>query len=440
MFIGHIDWPILTQSFDARRNGDHTLQTSLARLMTQLGCAAIAFLAVSLGFDQRAHAQSCDIGSCPAVKVYGDGEDAICRAWATEAVGQQLENEQRSCGETSDDWHLDIKRHYRICLGLSPLDREQFSENRRKRMESCRTVPKKTETKSTNDDGVANSQGQTPEWDEYCRKSYMVDALKVARTAKEWKCADIDPEFHLSKQRHYDFCVREAPNGAGDYPLHDLIGERQEKIKTCQQKAAVKKPISREVMIRRRACSKYSDIFLNAMLENTRLNCDFSGDDWHTNWNKHYLNCTTLDRSKRLRAINDRQAELRSCRAKVFPEHQLNTDSDASDKDTAEKSKPSEAVRKACDVYAKEASAHQAANTQLNCGLSGPLWTIKEETHFEACVSGRADYAFRSNMSRDSKLRQCTDVRLCQNPTRAKTQYCQDLTGLVPPGSTSTQE
>jgi len=410
-----------------------------------------AVCAAASGVNQ-ARAQSCDVNACPAVKVYGDSLAAKCRAWATQAVGQQLENEQRSCGFSGDDWHLDIKLHYRICGGLSDLDREQFSDSRAEMLVECRAAPKKrapqkSKAKPSTDPASAAASdaepkaatpGKVPEWDEYCRKSYMVDALKVARTAKDWKCSGADPELHLSKQRHYDFCVKEAPNGAGDYPLHDLIGERQEKIKECKSAAAVKKPIDRKVMMRRRACSKFADIFLNAQLENDRLKCAYSGDDWHTNWNKHYRGCSDLKRANRLRLINDRQADMRTCRAKVFPKGQLEADDPDLKPDTSDKKGrggATDKVRKACDAYAKDAVAHEAANQQLGCGFSGSLWTLKEATHLDACMSSRADYAFKSNMSRDAKLRQCTAVRLCKDPARAKSLFCQDLTGLVPPGA-----
>lgn len=400
---------------------------------------------VSSGASE-ALAQACSVDQCPAVKVYGDDEAAICRAWATEAVGQQLENEQGSCGETGDDWHFDIKRHFRICKGLSQLDREQFSETRRKRMAACRETPVKKDAAAPadgkSDNKVAEqtpkkADGKPPEWDEYCRKSYMVDALRVARTAKEWNCADADPELHQSRERHYNFCIREAPNGASDYPLHDLIGDRQEKIEACKQKSAAKKEITREVRIRRRACSRFSDILLNATLENERLKCEYSGDDWHTNWNAHYRSCTGLERLKRLKLIYDRQATMRTCRAKIFPKGQLEADDPNIKPDVtgSDKGGATEAVRKACDAYAKEAVAHQAANQQLGCGFSGDLWDLKEANHLKACVASRADFAFKSNMSRDAKLRQCTAVRLCQDPTRATTLFCQDLTGLVPPGA-----
>ena len=402
------------------------------------GVAVAGFVSVT-----PAMGQTCDVSACPAVKVYGTDEAAVCRAWATDAVGQHLENEQRSCGFEGEDWHFDIKLHFRICGGLSQLDRDQFSEARAKKLVECRTSPKTqrkdaapTKTESSTADSA--KAGKAPEWDEYCRKSYMVDALKVARSAADWNCVHVDPELHLKKQRHYDFCVKEAPNGAGDYPLHDLIGDRQEKIKSCQQKAAVKKPIDRAVMMRRRACSRFSDIYLNATLENERLKCGFSGDDWHTNWNAHYRGCTGLARSERLRLLNDRQSQMRSCRAKIFPKGQLEGDdlSGKSDgKSDAGRGGPSDAVRKACNVYAKDAVAHEAANQQLNCGFSGDLWTLNETKHFNECISSNADYAFRSNMSRDAKLRQCTSARLCKDPTRAKTLFCQDLTGLVPPKS-----
>lgn len=386
-----------------------------------------------------AGAQSCDTNTCPAVKVYGDSQAAVCRAWATQAVGQQLENEQRACGYKGEDWHLDIKLHFRICGGLSQLDREQYSEARAKKLEECRTAPQKAEPSSNaNDEPKAAQPGKVPEWDEYCRKSYMLDALKVARDAKDWNCTNVDPELHLSKQRHYDFCVKEAPKGAGDYPLHDLIGERQEKIKKCQQDAAVKKPIDPSVMKRRRACSKFADIFLNAKLENDRLECGKSGADWHTNWNKHYHDCTTLKLSDRLKLINDRQTDLSSCRSKVFPKGQLEADDPNVEPETdGQKGSGdvSEGVRKACSTYAKDAVAHQAANEQLGCGFSGSLWSLKEAKHLDDCISNRADFAFQSNMSRDAKLRQCTAVRLCKDPSRAKTLFCQDLTGLIPPNA-----
>lgn len=413
-------------------------------------CAFVISIGTVLTGLQPAVAQSCDVNACPAVKVYGDSEAAKCRAWATQAVGQQLENEQRSCGFTSDDWHLDIKLHYRICGGLSDLDREQFSKARAEMLVECRAAPKKRapqksqKENSSTDSASAGAEpkpatpGKVPEWDEYCRKSYMVDALKVSRTAKDWKCSDADPELHLSQQRHYDFCVKEAPNGAGDYPLHDLIGERQEKIKQCQEAAAVKKPINREVRMRRRACSKFSDIFLNAQLENDRLQCAYSGDDWHTNWNKHYRSCANLKLAERLRLINDRQKDLRTCRAKVFPKGQLEADDPDVKPDTTGtngRGDATERVRKACSSYAKDAAAHEAANQQLGCGFSGALWTINEATHLDACLASRADYASKSNMSRDAKLRQCTAVRLCKDPARAKSLFCQDLTGLVPPNA-----
>lgn len=381
----------------------------------------------------RAWAQVCDAGSCPAVKVYGEGEDARCRAWATEAIGQQLENEQLKCGFAGADWHYDIKLHFRICGGLRQLDRDQFAASRRDKLKSCRERPAGDAEPDKADTETEAKIKATPEWDEYCRKSYMVDALKIARTANDWKCTDADPELHLSQQRHYDFCIREAPKGAGDYPLHDLIGDRQEKIQQCQQKQAVKKPIDREVRVRRRACSKFADIFLNAHLENARLKCGNSGDDWHNNWNLHYRNCSELDRSERLTLIHNRQTEMTDCRSKIFPKEQHETD-DSADSDA--KVSPDDAtddVRAACETYAKDAVAHQAANQQLNCGFSGPLWDISDKTHFETCIVSRADYAFRSNLARDAKLRQCTSARLCQNPTRARTLYCQDLTGLVPP-------
>ncbi len=405
--------------------------------LQQLSVALFVVVATASANYSAAYAQSCDASACPAVKVYGESKAAICRAWATEAVGQQLENEQRSCGNTGEDWHFDIKLHYRICGGLSQLDREQFSKARADLLKQCRAVPKRASTKTDAKPKKAKV-GKVPEWDEYCRKSYMVDSLKVARTAKEWNCTSVDPQLHLSKQRHYDFCVKEAPKGAGDYPLHDLLGDRQEKIQSCQQAAAVKKPIDRKVMMRRRACSKFSDIFLNAKLENDRLNCAYSGDDWHTNWNKHYRGCTSLKLSDRLRLINDRQAEMRACRAKVFPKGQLGSDDpDLAPDATGEngRGRSTEKVRKACDAYAKDSVAHEAANQQLNCGFKGPLWSLKETVHFNACVSSRADYAFKSNMARDAKLRQCTAVRLCKDPTRAKTLFCQDLTGLVPPNA-----
>lgn len=393
-----------------------------------------------------AFSQTCTADQCPAVKVYGSDEAAICRAWATEAVGQQLENEQSSCGETGDNWHFDIKLHFRICKGLSPLDREQFAETRRKKMVSCRQTPKKTGASSPSNpstdapaakEETVKTDGKPPEWDEYCRKSYMIDALKVARTAKDWNCTDADPELHQRREQHYNFCVREAPNGAGDYPLHDLIGERQEKIEACKQKSANKKEITREVRVRRRACSRFADIFLNAKLENDRLKCAYQGDDWHTNWNAHYRSCTGLERSDRLKRINDRQSAMRDCRGKIFPEGQLAADDPNVKPDIKDEGRggPSEAVRKACDAYAKEAVAHQAANQQLGCGFSGDLWALKEAVHFNSCTTSRADFAFKSNMARDAKLRQCTAVRLCQDPTRATTLFCQDLTGLVPPGA-----
>lgn len=398
-------------------------------------------IAATIGFvistDTGALAQSCDVGTCPAVKVYGDSPEARCRAWATEAVGQQLENEQRSCGNTGDDWHFDIKLHYRICLGLSQLDREQFSKARADLLGECRKGPKRASDDAKNQDAPPKKAqaGKVPEWDEYCRKSYMVDALKVARTAKAWDCTNADPQLHLSKQRHYDFCVKEAPKGAGDYPLHDLIGDRQEKIQNCQQSAAVKKPITREIRVRRRACSKFADIFLNATLENKRMKCDYTGDDWHTNWNKYYRGCTDLALSDRLAKINDRQSKMSNCRAKIFPKGQLEADDPNVKPELSGEGKggPSEAMRNACETYAKDAVAHEAANQQLNCGFSGSLWTLKEASHFDTCVTSRADYGFRSNLARDAKLRQCTAARLCKDPTRAKTLFCQDLTGLVPP-------
>lgn len=401
-------------------------------------CSGLAVFLAALAVSSPVEAQLCDTASCPAVKVYGDSEAAICRAWATEAVGQQLENEQRSCGQDSDDWHFDIKRHYRICLGLSQLDREQFAEGRRRSLRECRVTPKttpKTPDKKTDTEPKAQESGKAPEWDEYCRKSYMVDALKVARSARDWNCTHVDNELHLSKQRHYDFCVKEAPGGAGDYPLHDMIGDRQEKIQKCQQSAAVKKPIDRKIMMRRRACSKFADIFLNATLENKRLDCKFSGDDWHDNWNAHYRSCTGLERSKRLRLIHNRQAKMSACRAKIFPKGQL--EADDPDVKPDQPGKTSEAVRKACDAYAKDAVAHAAANQQLGCGFEGPLWNLSESKHVNACISERADFAFRSHLARDAKLRQCTSVRLCKDPTRAKTLFCQDLTGLVPPKAQS---
>ncbi len=395
--------------------------------------ASVGAIAVSKGVV----GQSCDVSACPAIKVYGDSEAAKCRAWATQAVGQQLENEQRSCGYSGDDWHLDIKLHFRVCGGLSDLDREQFSEARAEMLAKCRSSPKRASNNPDAEPKAAKS-GKVPEWDEYCRKSYMVDALKVARLARDWKCTNIDPELHLSKQRHYDFCIKKAPKGAGDYPLHDLIGDRQEKIKQCQQAAAVKKPIDPKVTKRRRACSKFADIFLNAKLENDRLKCAYSGDDWHTNWNKHYRDCTDLKLTDRLRLIHDRQAEMSSCRSKVFPKGQLEADDPDLKPDTSgdnDTGGATEKVRSACDAYAKDAVAHEAANKQLSCGFSGPLWTLKEATHLDACMSSRADYAFKSNMSRDAKLRQCTAVRLCKDPSRAKSLFCQDLTGLVPPNA-----
>ncbi len=391
----------------------------------------VSFAAASV-FGAGAQSQSCDTDSCPAVKVYGEGVDAICRAWATEAVGQQLENEQRSCGESSDDWHFDIKRHFRTCRGLNQTDRDEYSEARANKLRDCRQSPPVAQAKPK-----AGSDAKTPEWDEYCRKSYMVDAMRMARRAKDTGCTKVDPELHQSKERHYSFCVREAPGGAGDYPLHDLIGDRQEKIEECAAKAVVKTPPTREMNSRRRACSRFADIFLNAMLENERLGCEMSGDDWHTKWNTHYTKCADLKRSDRLRLITARQSELKSCRAKVFPKGQLESDDpdDAPDAKISGK-EPSKQLRAACTAYAKDAIAHQAANQQLGCGFSGPLWNIKEITHFNACTSQRADYAFRSNMSRDAKLRQCTAVRLCRDEKRSETLYCKDLTGNVAPAKT----
>ena len=407
---------------------------SRARFLTILSAAALLF-------SMPANAQTCDVSACPAVKAYGDDDAAACRAWATDAVGQHLENEQRSCGEVGEDWHFDIKLHYRICLGLNSLDREQFADGRRKKLEACRTAPKSKPREATKKQNSTKSKTskKTPEWEEYCRKSYMTDALKVARTAKDWNCTQADPELHLSKQRHYDFCVREAPKGAGDYPLHDLIGDRQEKIKACQQKSATKKPLDRKVVVRRRACSRFADIFLNAKLENDRLKCGNNGDDWHTNWNAHYRSCTDLERGERLRLINGRQSKLRDCRAKVFSKGQLEADDPDVKPELADEGRggPSDGVRKACNSYAKDAVAHQAANQQLGCGFSGSLWDLNESKHFNACASSRADYAFRSSMSRDAKLRQCTAVRLCKDATRAATLFCQDLTGLIPPKQTT---
>jgi len=406
----------------------------IKRLLVGFGLATSFGFAVPSG---AVLAQSCEASACPAVKVYGDSQDAHCRAWATEAVGQQLENEQRSCGNTGEDWHFDIKLHFRICGGLSQLDREQYSKARADVLGKCRSAPKKAAGKTDAEPKKAEA-GKVPEWDEYCRKSYMIDALKVARTAKEWKCTGVDPQLHLSKQRHYDFCVRQAPKGAGDYPLHDQIGDRQEKIKRCQQDAAVKKPIDRKVMMRRRACSKFADIFLNAKLENNRLKCAYAGDDRNTKWKNQNRGCKSITLSDRLRQINDRQSAMSDCRAKVFPKGQLEADDpDVKPEATSDNGRggPSNKVRQACDDYAKDAVAHEAANKQLSCGFSGSLWTLTEATHFKACISSRADYAFKSNMARDAKLRRCTAARLCKDPTRAKTLFCQDLTGIVPPNA-----
>lgn len=422
--------------------------------------AAISLFSFAL--TQSAFAQACDPSRCPSVDVYGDGEQAMCRAWASEAVGLQLENEQRSCGYKGGDWHFDIKLHYEICTKISQLDREQFAVNRREQLQKCRDqsaadlrapepdastntdtdVDKDTaSTSASKTDSASKEETKTVarEWEKYCQKSYLVDALKVARTAEKWECSDADQELHLSKERHYNFCMREAPKGTGDYPLHGLIRTRQEKIQECQQSKGVKVTLTREINIRRRACSRFADIYLNATLENKRLKCGQTGADWHDDWNKHYARCAGLERGERLGLIHARQAKVRSCRAEVFPEDKLDADATEAVNGTGS-DQVSDAIRNACEQYAKSAVAHQAANTQLGCGFSGALWDLAERKHLDACVSGTADYAFKSNMARGEQLRRCTAVRLCKNPDRAITQFCQDLTGIVPPGANTVTE
>lgn len=418
-----------------------------------IGIGALVFAVMP---SRPAYAQSCAPEQCRAIKVYGDSEAARCRAWATEAVGHQLENEQVNCKFTGADWHFDIKLHYRICRGLSQLDRDQFAATRRKKMADCRSANNSDEAATTTpeqqtpvpdavgstEDKSADQSDADKKWDAYCQKSYLVDALRIARVAKDWNCSGADPELHRSRQKHYDFCIRESPNGSGDYPLHHLITERQKKIKECQEKSATKKPIDRETRIRRRACSNYADIFLNAQLENVRLSCGQSGSDWHSDWNKHYKACTKLERGERLGNMHDRQTVMRDCRAKVFPKDQLAGDDPPPEDASEKKVDPAgvtEGVRKACRTFAQDGVAHQAANQQLGCGFTGALWNINEQAHYEACVARRADYSFRSHIARDAKLRQCTAVRLCQDPERAKTVFCQDLTGLVPPDSQGDQ-
>lgn len=112
--------------------------------------------------------------------------------------------------------------------------------------------------------------------------------------------------------------------------------------------------------------------------------CNFQGDRWSKDVDKHFNWCMTVSAAARIQEGDARLAEFRKCND--------------------------------CGVYAQEAISQFMQANQNDCNLSGSGWQDDRNAHFDWCMNASPADRIKESKNRQEALQACGEIKLFTNP------------------------
>jgi hypothetical protein len=134
---------------------------------------------------------------------------------------------------------------------------------------------------------------------------------------------------------------------------------------------------------RRDFCEQYAQAALDQNSQNSRKDCGFTGDRWHSNFQKHFKWCMKVEREAADSEAGARADDLDRCGS------------------------GGRGKREFCTGYARSAVQQNERNERRGCGYTGDRWHSNYQEHFRWCLDVQQDAAESETSSRDKELRAC---------------------------------
>lgn len=128
-------------------------------------------------------------------------------------------------------------------------------------------------------------------------------------------------------------------------------------------------------------CGAYATAAIEQQNQNVALGCGFSGNAWHTDFQRHFGWCARPDVRMENLTTEDyaRKDALAKCSAR----------------------------QASCQAYAQQAVSAQQFNVQNNCGFSGGAWHTDYQRHYGWCITVDEARANQETLVRTMHTQQC---------------------------------
>jgi hypothetical protein len=133
---------------------------------------------------------------------------------------------------------------------------------------------------------------------------------------------------------------------------------------------------------KRTFCDQYSRSGISQNEENLRRRCGYTGDRWHSDYNRHFSWCMGRDKEVSSSETRVRDEELKKC-------------GQQGDK------------RPFCQSYAQTAVSQNEENLRKKCGYAGGRWNSNYDAHFDWCMGIDKGAADSETNIRYEELKKC---------------------------------
>ncbi len=293
----------------------------------------------------------CISGIKEQSKPAGDGRQAFCADYASQAVDANDSNLSQDCRLTGPRWSADYRTHYTWCMRVER--REAVAEGELRSAEVLRCQQRASRAKS-------------PLCDHYARMASV-----MIRAGEAGTCG-----FAAGKNNRWldDAAVqrRQCEAAPQRVPETEFAG-RQRQLATCFERAGKEEE----------ACVAYADGAVEQYQKAVDAECEFAESrSWNSSKARHYVWCLDASAKDREDASFKRDDEIAECRRQST-------------------------LRKACGQYAETAIEQASLNENERCGLRGSVWSKYKDDHIDFCMQEGERAARKEEDKRQSALESC---------------------------------
>lgn len=215
-----------------------------------------------------------------------------CAAFASRAVQLQNRNLAERCGYRGQIWHSDYNKHYRYCLRA---DREDFRAYRQELISS-----------------IEECRGSGRRIERIVCEHYAKMSVEQARAADAARCGfdrvrrrdyGAEPtyvgDWDLQEDNHYQWCAAQATG-----VWLDQISRRERELLACFKRGGG--PLNEQ-------CENYARLAVIHFEKNRDKRCGNRGPQWHSNEERHYNWCASVDFRIARQESEQRERSLRAC-------------------------------------------------------------------------------------------------------------------------------